>query len=78
MYVKYETDEEELQKKIWDNIHNELKKECLLLQSWLIRLKIVTSKGVISIVPTDFLKLGSQSLYYNYRKALQKKLQLRK
>ena len=27
MYVKYETDEEELQKKIWDNIHNELKKE---------------------------------------------------
>ena len=43
MYVKYETDEEELQKKIWDNIHNELKKELGLVayKSWLIRLKIV-------------------------------------
>ena len=61
MYVKYETDEEELQKKIWDNIHNELKKELGLVayKSWLVRLKIVgfTPKGELYLsLPTEFLK----------------------
>ena len=53
MYVKYETDEEELQK-IWDNIHNELKERI-----WLSCLQKLANK----IKDNWFLLLKENCIY---------------
>ena len=61
VYIKFQPQEEEVQIKSWEDIHNELKNEVGLVayKSWLIRLKILgfTEKGELFLsLPTEFLK----------------------
>jgi len=61
MYIKFQPQEEEIQIKSWESIHNDLKDEVGLVayKSWLVRLKILgfTKKGELFLsLPTEFLK----------------------
>ena len=61
MYVQSQLKDEEENNRLWDNIHNELKKEfgIVAYKSWLIRLKIFDFKanGDMSLsLPTEFLR----------------------
>ena len=60
-YVQYEQKDKQINSKIWENIHSELKKEfgVVAYKSWLIRLKILgfKSNGDLCLsLPTEFLK----------------------
>ena len=61
IYVQQKPKDQEKNSKIWDNVHNELKKEVGIVayKSWLIRLKILGFKlnGDLCLsLPTEFLK----------------------
>ena len=60
-FVQYHSRDIEKNNKLWEHIHNELKKEFGLVayKSWLIRLKILgfKSNGELNLaLPTEFLK----------------------
>ena len=70
-YVQHLPKDEEKNTRLWESIHNELKKEFGLVayKSWLIRLKIIgfTPKGELFLsLPTDFLKDWVVNHYSKY------------
>ncbi len=74
MYVQSQFKDEEENTKLWNNIHNELKKEfgIVAYKSWLIRLKIFGFKanGDMSLsLPTEFLR---DWVVNHYKKKIEK------